>query len=309
MELYQLQTFCRVARLLNFSRAAEELAMSQSAVSRHVEALEQTYGLELFVRRGRGVILTEAGERLLDYADRILQLTEQAGRALAELRDLDNGRLTVGASTTPGHYLLGPVVAAYRQHYPGIDLDLQIGDSQTIEQMAAQGRVDVAILAGPPTSRGIAAEACLSDELWLLAAPDHPLCRRAEVKLEHLAQTVLVVREMGSHTRQTVEQSLLSRHLQPSRVFELGSTEAIKQVVAAGSGVAFLSRFAVLLEVRAGLLRPLPGPDARLARQFVLAYQKGGRRPPAALAFAALLRKMRPQLEARLHDVDEVQQV
>lgn len=306
VELYQLETFCRVARRLNFTRAAEELAMSQSAVSRHIEALEQEFGLELFVRSGRGVALTEAGVRLLDHAERVLHLVGQTGRAMAELRDLETGHLTVGASTTPGNYLLGPVVATYRQRYPGIDLQLRIHDSQAVERLTANGMVDLAVLAGPPTANGIATEPCLEDELWLLAAPEHPLSNRKEVGLADLSDTVLFVREAGSHTRQTVAQHFQARDFQPRHVHEIGSTEAIKQAVATGDGVAFLSRFAVMLEVRTGVLLPLPGPDCRVPRRFVLAYQKDGRRSPAALAFAALMRKMRPAVEARLTKLGRV---
>lgn len=300
MDLYHLQTFHCVARLLNFSRAAEELALSQSAVSRHIEALEQDLGIELFTRSGRGATLTEAGVRLVDYAERILYLSQEAARALAELRDLESGRLSVGASTTPGNYLLGPVVAAYQDRYPGIDLHLDIRDSQSATRLVEEGLVDVAVLAGPPAAAGITVEPCMDDELLLVAAPGHPLAGKAEVRLEDLADARLLLREPGSHTRQAVEQMFRARDFHPGQTGELGSTEAIKQTVAAGGGVAFLSRYAVALEMHTGMLKQLPGPDCRLGRQFVLAYPKGGRRPSAVLAFAALLRKMRPTLEAQV---------
>lgn len=299
VDLYHLHTFHRVARLRNFSRAAEELSLSQSAVSRHIEALEERFGLELFTRGGRGATLTEAGVRLLDYAERILRLSEDAARALAELRDLESGRLSVGASTTPGNYLLGPVVAAYQERYPGIELRLDIGDSQSVARRLEEGEVDVAVLAGSAATAGLSAEPCVEDELLLVAAPGHPLVGKNEVRLEDLADTRLFLREPGSHTRHTVEEAFRARDFHPRHTRELGSTEAIKQAVAAGGGIAFLSRYAVALEVRAGLLKPLAGPDCRLARRFILAYPKGGRRPPAVLAFAALLRKMRPTMESR----------
>lgn len=299
MDLYHLQTFHRVARLRNFSRAADELSLSQSAVSRHIEALEERLGLELFSRGGRGATLTEAGLRLLDYAERILRLSDEAARALAELRDLESGRLVVGASTTPGNYLLGPVVAAYQERYPGIDLRLDVRDSQSITRLVEEGEVDVAVLARSSAAPGMSAEPCIDDELLLVAAPGHPLAGKNEVSLGDLAEALLFLREPGSHTRQTVEEWLRTRHFHPRQTRELGSTEAIKRAVAAGGGVAFLSRYAVTLEVRAGILKPLAGPDCRLARQFILAFPKGGRRPPAVLAFAALLRKMRSDLEAQ----------
>lgn len=297
LDLYHLQTFNRVARSLNFSRAAEELSLSQSAVSRHIEALEEEYGMELFTRGGRGVTLTEAGVRLLDYTERILRLSEEAARALSELRDLESGRLTLGASTTPGNYLLGPVVAAYQDRYPGIGLRLEIGDSRSVAGLVEEGLVDLAVLAGPQDRAAVATEPCMEDELLLVAAPGHPLANKPEVCLEDLAEARLFLREPGSHTRQVVEQAFRSRGFRPRQVRELGSTEAIKRTVAAGGGVAFLSRYAVALEVRTGTLKPLAGPDCRLTRDILLAFPRAGRRPPAVLAFVSLLRKMRPALE------------
>ncbi|MCL5047112.1 MAG: LysR substrate-binding domain-containing protein [Actinobacteria bacterium] len=304
MDLYHLQTFHRVAQSLNFSRAAEELSLSQSAVSRHIEALEQEHGMELFIRTGRGVTLTEAGLRLLEYTERILHLSEEATRALAELRDLESGRLTVSASTTPGNYLLGPVVAAYQDRYPGIDLRLDIRDSHSVARLVEEGTVDMAVLAEPLDGVAISTEPCIEDELLLVAAPGHPLANKPEVRLEDLTNTRVFLREPGSHTRQTVERAFRTRGLDLLQTRELGSTEAIKRTVAAGGGVAFLSRYAVALEVRAGMLKALVGQNCRLPRQLVLAYPKGGRRPPAVLAFAALLRKMRSTLEGGYPDYE-----
>lgn len=300
MDQYHLQTFCRVARRLNFSRAAEELSLSQSAVSRHIEALECEMGMELFARAGRGVALTEAGQRLLIYAERILRLTEEARRSVEELSNLESGRLTIGASTTPGNYVLGPVVAAYQERYPGIELRLDIRDSQSVLRLVEEGSSDVAVCAGVPDSPSLTVEPCLEDELMLVAAPHHPLAGKPEVTLRDLKDTCFFIRESGSHTRQLMERVVREKDFFPRFRRELGSTEAIKRTVAAGAGVAYLSRFAVSVDIRAGLLKPLAGPDSRIPRQFFLVYPKGERRPPAVLAFAALLHKMRPGLESSI---------
>ncbi|BDG60549.1 LysR family transcriptional regulator [Caldinitratiruptor microaerophilus] len=297
MDLHHLQTFRHVARVLNFTRAAEDLSLSQSAVSRHIEALEAEFGLELFARSGRGVALTEAGLRLLDYADRIVRLSEEARRALGELKDLESGRLALGASTTPGNYVLGPVVARYQERYPGIDLRVEVRDTQSVLRRLEKGALDLAVVAGPVDQPGLQAEPCVGDELLLVAAPHHPLARRGTIRLQDLAGTRLFLREPGSNTRQAVEAHFRARGVPLGPTSELGSTEAIKRAVGAAGGVAFLSRYAVAADLAAGTLVALDGPDSRIPRQFVLAYLKGGRRPPAALAFAALLRKMRPALE------------
>ena len=296
MDLYHLETFVRVAQGLTFTRAGEERSLSQSAVSRHIDALEKEVGMKLLVRSGRGTALTEAGTRLLEYAERLLHLSQEALRALAELRDLESGQLTVGASTTAGHYVLGPAVAIYQDRYPGIQLRLEVRDSQSILRMVEAGLVDVAVLPEFPAQAGVATEPYMTDELLLVAAPDHPLAPLPEVGLSDLANLPLFVRESGSNTRQTAEALLDARHI-PVRKRVLASTEGIKQAVYTGSGLAFCSKYAVRLELQQGLLVALTGPDFPITRQFVFAYPKGGRRPPAALAFVALVRKMQPALE------------
>lgn len=288
---------------MSFTRAAEELALSQSAVSRHIEALENEFGMELFTRGGRGATLTEAGTRLLEYAERLLRLSQEATRALAELRDLESGRLAVGSSTTAGHYVLGPAVALYQDRYPGIELRLEVKDSQSVIRMVEEGRVDVAVLPEFPVPAGVATEPCLPDEIVLVASPSHRLASLPEVHPGDLTDVPLFLRENGSHTRLRVEEWLNLRQVQVRRR-ELASTEAIKQAVATSSGVAFCSKYAVALEIRQGLLAVLPGPDLPIRRQFVFAYPKGGRRPPAALAFVSLLRKLRPVLEGKITGYD-----
>ena len=299
MDLYHLATFCHVARVLNFSRAAEKLSLSQSAVSRHIEALEQEFGMELFTRSGRGVALTEAGIRLHDYAERILSIAGETTRTIAELKNLESGRLWVGASTTPGNYLLGPVIATYQQRYPGVDVRLDIADSQAVLRSVEAGAVDAAVVAISADGTGVDIEPCIQDELLLVMAPHHPLVRRADIQLPDLQGVRLFLRESGSHTRQAAEDHFRIRGFTPGPVCELGSTEAIKRAVAAGGGVAFLSRYAVAPEIRSGMLAAVGGEDCHITRQFGLAFPKGRRRPPAVLAFAALLRKMRSELEER----------
>ncbi|MFZ5814103.1 MAG: LysR substrate-binding domain-containing protein [Bacillota bacterium] len=299
MDLYHLQTFQRVAQLMSFTRAAEDLSLSQSAVSRHIEALEREFGLELFARHGRGATLTEAGNRLLEYAERILRMAQDASRALGELRDLESGQLRIGASTTAGHYLLGRPVAAYQDRYPGIALQLEVRDSRSVLRLVDEGAVDLAVLPAFEPVPGVITEPLLVDQLSLVAAPSHPLAACPAIRLEDLTGVKLFVREEGSHTRKVVEQLLAARSV-PVILRELGSTEAIKQAVAAGIGVAFCSGYAAALELQQGALVSLSGPELPIARHFVLAFPKGARRAPAAMAFAALLRKMLPALEDNL---------
>ena len=147
MDLQQLRTFRTVARRRSFTRAAQELHLSQPAVSRQVEALEASLGASLFSRQGRRVALTEAGRRLLDYAERILELVARAERALAELHQLEAGRLTVAASTTPGGYLRPPVLAAFQERHPGLEARLTVHPSAEVEQLVLSGQADLGVAA------------------------------------------------------------------------------------------------------------------------------------------------------------------
>ncbi len=301
MEIYQLETFCRVARELNFSRAAEGLALTQPTVSRHIDALEREAGLQLFTHVGRKTILTEAGERLLAYAERILRTAEEARSALAELRNLESGRLHLGASTTPGRYLLPRLLEVYARRYPGIDLKLSIANSAAIAEALVEGGLDVGVLSGPVDCPQLYAEVCAVDELVPVARSGHPLAapadrgeRCAPLSLAELAAETLLLREPGSGTRRRVEEFLADRGIVFRRTIELGDLETIKQAVAAGLGVSFLSRMAVAGEIGAGSLAQLSVADEGLPlrRRFFVAYNKARRQAPAVLAFMALLPKV-----------------
>ena len=291
MELYHLRTFTHLARLGNFSRAAEDLTLSQSAVSRHIEALEREFGLPLFVRGGRGAVLTEAGRRLLERAERILRLEEEAVAALRELQTLETGCLSLGASTTPGNYLLASVLARYRLDHPRIQCRLQIANSHAILPLLAEGKVDLAVLAAPPLiPTGLCLEPWVQEQLVLVAPPGQAF-GSVPTSLETLRDQHFFLREPGSNTRLTVERHFQRLAFHPTQIMELGSTEAIKGAVAAGTGLAFLPACAVRHELESGCLALIEGPGCQIPRQLVVAYLKGERLSPAALAFVALLGK------------------
>lgn len=295
MELSQLTTFCRVARRLSFSRAAEELCLTQPAVSRHIHALERELGVDLFQRRGRSVLLTDAGRYLLEYGEQILQLAARARQAMEELQNLETGRVTVGASSTMGNYVLPGILAGFMRRYPGIDVALRVGSSRDIAEAISQDRVDLGVLAGPIELPSLYTEPYVGDKLVLVGPPGY---RRGEgdgagvtALLAWLRKEVLILREPGSATRYAVERHLEALEVEPGRHLVFGNTEAIKRAVAAGLGISFLSRYTVEVEVRAGLLSVLEGPDLSIRRQFSIAYRKDTRLSPAALALLAYLRK------------------
>lgn len=300
MELYQLRTFYQVALNRSFSRAATAVSLTQPAVSRQIEALERELGITLFNRRGRQVELTEAGRRFHDYAERILSLADQAARAMNEIRDLREGRVTLAASTTPGNYLLPQLIARFRKRHPGIEVHMDVMPSREVARAVLEGRADVGILAGPVPSSALQVAPFQEDELVLIVPPGHPLAAmvedssvRGDADREHtralLQQERLLLREPGSATRRAME-NLLNELSLPADGTELGNTEAIKRAVGAGMGISFISRHAVLMELKLGLLSEASCPLLRIKRDLYFAHLKGLQPSPAVEAFCDFAR-------------------
>ena len=294
LDLHQLETFVAAADCRNFSGAARRLSLSQSAVSRQIEALEASVGIALFTRGRRSAELTEAGERLLVYAQDILRQVDEAKDALGELRDLEAGQLRLAATTTPARYLLAPAMVQFANEHPRVTLHLMIGSVEEIGDAVSRGDVQLAVISGPVVPRNLFLEPCTGDRLVLIARPNHPLARRPSVEPRALLGERLIVPPAGGCERAAVDAfSELCGLKDGLSMWELDDTEAIKQAVVAGGGIAFVSELAIQTEERAGLIARVRGRDMVLPRQFFLAYGKGHRQSPASLSFASLLRKMR----------------
>lgn len=291
LDLHQLKVFHSVARYLSYSKAGEALALSQPAVSRQVANLERSLDLELFTRRGRQVILTDAGRSLYDFADRIYNLIEQAGRAMAQFKDLERGEVLLGASATIGSYILPELLQSFRRRYPNIALSLQTGNSSFIEKLLLEGAIDLGFIGMPAQNPILHVEPYLIDELVLIIPPDHPFKDKKEISPAELAGETIIWREKGSATR-TLSEAYLSAHkVKAVRVMEVGDCEAIKRLVAAGTGVAFISKYAVTLELNANLLTTASGDEMKITRHFFLAFAKDRHIFPTALAFINFARK------------------
>lgn len=288
MNSHQLQVFLAVARHGNFSRAAEALHLTQSAVSQQVDALEREHGVRLLDRLPRRVLLTDAGAALLPYAERITRLLDDAGHALEEVRGVTRGRLRVGASPTPATYLLPQVLGAFGQQYPGVEVVLDVDISARVADLVAGGNAALGVVEGLVSDSRLTATAVMEDELVLATPPDFtPAGPR--VSLEELATLRYIAREPSSLTRIFVDERLRALGLDLRPAMEIGHIEAIKRAVIAGLGAAFLSRCAVAEEVRAarmGIWRVL-GSDWR--RSWYLIARTGARPSPATTAFGAFL--------------------
>lgn len=252
-----LLTFVRVARLGSLSAAAEELNLTQPAVSNQLKLLAHAVGEPLFHRHRTGVRLTAAGDGLLPHAQALTRALEGAQAHVRELRGLETGVLSVAASSTIAAALLPAVLTAFHTRHPGVKFQVRQGNTHEVLDALQEGQVELALIEGPPGPLGphLQAQAFGEDELVLVAAPAHPLARAG---LQGVVTLPLVWREQGSGTREVAEQALARAGVRASTVLELPGTEAVKEAVMGGLGAAFLPELRVRREVQAGLLTRVP---------------------------------------------------
>jgi DNA-binding transcriptional LysR family regulator len=289
MTLRQLEVFLAVARARSFRRAAEALQLSQPALSQHVRELEGALGARLFDRLGRVVQVTEAGRILEAHATHLFATLADARQAIAALQGLERGALAIGASTTPGLYVLPAILGIFRQRYPAIEVTLQIGNSAQIEASVRAGDLDLGVIGDQGTSPTEASRAArVEDELMLIVGPTHAWTRRREIRPDELASQPLLLREPGSATRQVTERALVGAGVAYRPGMVLPHTEAIKQGVQAGLGVAFVSVYAIQGEQTTGQLRPLRLRGLRIVRHLHVIHHARRRPSAAAQAFMEL---------------------
>jgi DNA-binding transcriptional LysR family regulator len=273
MQFGQLVSFCKIVELGGFGKAAEAIYVTQPAVSQQVRLLEKELGVALFHRRGREVALTEAGQVFYGYARQIVQLMEDARQAMEEHKGTVAGELIVGASTIPGEHLLLPLLTRFQAQFPGVKVRTAIADTARITEEVRTGRVEVGLVGARSDEEDLLFQPFGADRLVLVVSAHHPWAEREEVSMEELCRESFLLREPGSGTRTALESCLRESGLSLSDlnvVMELGSTEAIKNAVLAGTGVSILSEQAVLPELRAGLLWAVSCAGQEMTRQFYL---------------------------------------
>jgi DNA-binding transcriptional LysR family regulator len=291
LNLHLLRLFAAVARHRSFSRAAEALHLSQPAVSKGVRDFEAQIGSRL-LERGRqfGVTLTEAGDLLMRHAATLFAAERAAEEELAALRGLYRGSLSVGASTTIATYQLPPFLGAFHKRYPGVELRLTSGNTRTIAELLSARELDIALVEGPVADPGLEVRPWREEEMVLISAPDHPLARaRAPIAAEAFADEIVLIREPGSGTRDVVLAALDAHRIVPGSILEVGSTEAIKQIVAGGLGIAIVSASAAADQIALGKLNILKPRNFAVHRMLTRLSLRARQPTPAAAAFDALL--------------------
>lgn len=292
MDMKRLAFFCQVVELKSFTRAAEKLHLTQPTVSEGVRLLEETLGESLLDRMGREVLPTPAGKVLYRYARRILQLRDEATRAVGDLRDSGGGLLSIGASTIPGAYLLPRLIESHTQQSPGAEVALKISGTGQILDDLLQERLELGLVGGMSSVRGLEWQACFGDELILIVPPRHRWAARERIDPVELLDEPMLLREAGSGTRTTLEQYLRQHRIEPAKLrvlAEMGSNEAVKQGVRGGLGVAVISALSVSDEIDRGALLSLRLSGEPLRRPFYLVQRSGRQLTPAAETFRALI--------------------
>jgi DNA-binding transcriptional LysR family regulator len=280
----RLRAFSAVVRRGSFSRAADELYISQPAISKHVAALERELGV-LLVQRGRaGAVLTEQGERLADYVLRAEALLANARRAVA---DPSSGTLSVAASGIPGTYLLPPILAQFATEHPGVQLDLRLSTSGGALELVRAHTSELGVVGGLQAPPELVSESLTEDEVLLVGPPKLAGRRLRTAELEEL---VWISREEGSATRASLEAALWQIGVTPRRRLQLDSWEAVKLAVASGLGVAAVSRFALERELADGALMVLDVPRWRVRRTIAAVYARDVPLTPPSERFLAALR-------------------
>jgi DNA-binding transcriptional LysR family regulator len=277
LENFRLRVFRSVARHLNLRQAAEELLLTQPAVTQQIKALESELGTALFDRAGGRVLLNPAGHALLPFAGRIAQLASEAREAVAAASGTHAGHLAIGASQTIGQYLLPSLIAGFLRQHPQVQLSILGGNTNSVLAALAAREIQVALIEGPAMRRDLRVEPFLQDHMVCVAPTSHPWAGQ-EIPLEDLAHATLVTREQGSGSRRIVEAAFekAGLHLKDLHLgLSFDANEAVLSAVEAGLGLAFISRWAVRNQLALGTLRIVHIRSLDLARMFSIAIPAG----------------------------------
>jgi DNA-binding transcriptional LysR family regulator len=268
--------FHTVARLLSFTKAAESLHMTQPAVTFQVRQLEEYFNTRLFDRTHNRISLTEAGQRVYEYADRIFALYAEMENSVRDLTGEVSGVLLLGASTTIAEYMLPALLGDFKAKYPEVSIRLQVANTDGIVSMVENNVIDLGVVEAPVTNKNLVVETCRMDRMVLIVPPNHELAAKKSVPITELTNYPYICREEGSGTREVMLESMNTAGANPADlniVMELGSPEAVKGAVEAGMGISILSRATIDKEIKLGSLVAIELEDP-IERPFSFVHQK-----------------------------------
>lgn len=290
MTFEDLRVFSTVAAERSFSKAARKLRRTQPAVSQAIRRLERDSGERLVDRSSRDGTLTDAGQLLLDYANRLLRLVDEASGAVAELRDVKKGRVLIGANEGAVHAVL-PLIDAFHREYPGILVDVRRVAARQTSQEVLLRTLDFGVLTFAPPDRDLLSLVLGTDELVLLVPPAHPLAGRGDITMEEMGRQTIIAHNDPSPAREQVLRLYEQRHAPLNIRMSLPSLDGIKRAVEMGLGVALLPRRCAQGEIARGQLIEVQVPELRSPREIRFVYRRDGDLSHAAKAFLDVARK------------------
>ena len=289
MNLHQLATFQVVAKHCSYIRAAKELHFSQPAVSAQIRQLEESMGVKLFDKIGHRTHLTPAGEELYLYSQKIFTLIDETLEAMEALRSPHHGRLHVGADTTVGTYVVPKLLGKFHELYPHVEITLEVVNRSYLVDALVNNRIDMVLMGKVPTEASVFVAPFVPNELVLIAAPTHRLAGCVQVSFAELAREHFLMREVGSGTREALEDAFRDAGLPLLVSMQVGNNSAIKQGVAASLGIALISRVAIDMELETGRLVMLDVEGFPITRQWRLVHLKEKNLSATARAFKGFL--------------------
>lgn len=290
MNLNQLRIFHSAARLLNFTRAAEEMHLTQPGISKHMQELEEYYGTRLFDRLGRKIVLTQAGETLLEATSSIFNTLESVKSRIDKLNGRLSGKLTIGAERTIATYLLPDKLVQFRQQYPFIEIRVETGFSLQITEKVLDNTLELALVGQFSTDPRLTLKTFITGELVLIVSPQHPWAKRkAPACLHELSNQTVLLGDRGASTSRLVEDLMAQNGIKFNNTVEMGTTEGVKRAVAANIGVSLLSSHVLEHELKDGELVAVPISGGAPRRELYLIHHKDRCLSLAAQAFEELL--------------------
>ena len=291
MELTQLEFFIKVIEEGSFSKAAERVFRTQPAVSIAIRRLEEEIGAPLFDRSQKTPMLTETGEVVYDYAQRIIALRDQVREAVAELHTLQRGRVRIGANESTSLYLLPHIILDYRERHPNVKVEIYRFVSDRLPREVLDRNIDFALMAFEPVDRDLEAFPVLKDELILILNPDHPLAGRDSVTIKELGNESFLAHNVKSASRVKVIEAFAERHTPLNITLELATVETIKRFVQLKIGLAFVPRMCVREELEQGKLASVPVRGLTYHRTIWAAHRRNAVFSRAVTSFLEVLRQ------------------
>lgn len=287
--LRQFKVFEMVARHLSFTRAAEELFLTQPAVSMQIKQFEDNLGLILFERLGRKIYLTEAGKEIYRLSREISVKLEETSLLVDEIKGSEGGHLIVSVASTVQYFAIR-LLAGFRQKYPKVNLSLKVTNHKTLLQLLEQNETDIVLMGKPPENCDLKYEFLLDNPLVIIAPPNHPLQNQKNISLETLKDHTFLMREQGSGTRTSVEKFFAERGISVSASMEMNNNSAIKLGVEAGLGLGIVSSHTIDAEIESGRLMVLDVDSFPLMRKWYMVRREGKRLSAMGCAFEEFIR-------------------